>query len=131
MPYDILQLNDMLVPELLDVAENLKIDNAKSFDKQTLVYKILDKQAMDGKPVDDAKKKRGRKPKEEAAEPVAVKAPAAPVAAAESADEAGGEKKKRGRKPKEQSEDTPAPAAAPTPAQEESKPAIEAVANSA
>ena len=44
--YDILQLNDMLVPELLDIAENLKIDNAKKFDKQELVYKILDKQAV-------------------------------------------------------------------------------------
>ena len=27
--YDILQLNDMLVPELLDIAEQLKIPNAK------------------------------------------------------------------------------------------------------
>ena len=39
--YDILQLNDMLVPELLDIAEQLKIPNAKKLDKQTLVYKIL------------------------------------------------------------------------------------------
>ena len=44
--YDILQLNDMLVPELLDIAEQLKIPNAKKFDKQELVYKILDKQAL-------------------------------------------------------------------------------------
>lgn len=42
--YDILQLNDMLVPELLDIAEQLKISNAKKLDKQELVYKILDKQ---------------------------------------------------------------------------------------
>ncbi len=28
--YDILQLNDMLVPELLDIAEELKIENAKN-----------------------------------------------------------------------------------------------------
>ena len=27
--YDILQLNDMLVPELLDIAEDLKIENSK------------------------------------------------------------------------------------------------------
>ena len=39
MPYDILQLNDMLIPELIDVADALKIQNANSFDKQTLVYK--------------------------------------------------------------------------------------------
>ncbi len=44
--YDILQLNDMLVPELLDIAEELKIENAKKLNKQDLVYKILDKQAV-------------------------------------------------------------------------------------
>jgi transcription termination factor Rho len=44
--YDILQLNDMLVPELLDIAEDLKIENAKKLNKQELVYKILDKQAV-------------------------------------------------------------------------------------
>jgi len=46
--YDILQLNDMLVPELLDIAEQLKIPNPKKLDKQTLVYKILDSQAIAG-----------------------------------------------------------------------------------
>ena len=44
--YDILQLNDMLVPELLDIAEHLKISNAKKLDKQELIYKILDGQAV-------------------------------------------------------------------------------------
>ncbi len=44
--YDILQLNDMLVPELLDIAEQLKITNSKKLDKQELIYKILDKQAV-------------------------------------------------------------------------------------
>src|SRR5438445_6536134 len=44
--YDILQLNDMLVPELLDIAEQLKIPNAKKLNKQELVYKILDRQAV-------------------------------------------------------------------------------------
>jgi transcription termination factor Rho len=44
--YDILQLNDMLVPELLDIAEQLKIQSAKKLNKQELVYKILDKQAV-------------------------------------------------------------------------------------
>ena len=44
--YDILQLNDMLVPELLDIAEQLNIPQAKKLDKQALVYKILDKQAL-------------------------------------------------------------------------------------
>lgn len=44
--YDILQLNDMLVPELLDIAEQLKITGSKKMDKQELIYKILDKQAV-------------------------------------------------------------------------------------
>src|SRR4051812_23703665 len=62
--YDILQLNDMLVPELLDIAEQLKIPNAKKSDKQDLVYKILDKQAVmasavkNGAAEDKGKRKR-------------------------------------------------------------------------
>src|SRR5687767_9126222 len=44
--YDILQLNDMLVPELVDIAEQLKIPNSKKLDKQELIYTILDKQAV-------------------------------------------------------------------------------------
>ena len=61
--YDILQLNDMLVPELLDIAEQLKITNSKKLDKQELVYKILDKQAIAdaaAKNGDDGKPKRKR-----------------------------------------------------------------------
>ena len=62
--YDILQLNDMLVPELLDIAEQLKIAGAKKLDKQELVYKILDKQAVaasEGKAdADDKPKQRKR-----------------------------------------------------------------------
>src|SRR5215212_1590418 len=62
--YDILQLNDMLVPELLDIADDLKIENAKKLDKQGLIYKILDKQAVmsseqkSGTPDKGAKRKR-------------------------------------------------------------------------
>ena len=60
--YDILQLNDMLVPELLDIADQLKIPNAKKLAKQELVYKILDSQAIAGakgaKPSEDGKRKR-------------------------------------------------------------------------
>jgi transcription termination factor Rho len=62
--YDIIQLNDMLVPELLDIAEQLKIVNAKKLNKQDLVYKILDKQAVvesAAKAGDDADDKPKRK----------------------------------------------------------------------
>lgn len=44
--YDILQLNDMLVPELKDLAEKLGLKNSKKFSKQELIYKILDQQAI-------------------------------------------------------------------------------------
>ena len=46
MMYDILQLNDMLVPELLDLAEKLDVPNAKKLNKQDLSDKIHDKQAV-------------------------------------------------------------------------------------
>jgi transcription termination factor Rho len=61
--YDILQLNDMLVPELLDIAEDLKIESAKKLGKQELIYKILDKQAVmsSEQKSDDNPKQRQRK----------------------------------------------------------------------
>ena len=61
--YDILQLNDLLVPELLDIAEQLEISNAKKLNKQDLIYKILDKQAImtaAQKPEDEKPKQRKR-----------------------------------------------------------------------
>ncbi len=100
MPYDISQLNDMLIPELIDVADELKIQNSRSLDKQTLVSTILNQQATNVQPTEE-KKKRGRKPKEEA-----IEAPAE----TEAAD--AGDKKRRARKPKEEF----APDALPAPA---------------
>ncbi len=44
--YDILQLNDMLVPELREAAERLQVDNFKKLSKQDLIYQILDAQAV-------------------------------------------------------------------------------------
>ncbi len=58
--YDILQLNDLLVPELLDIAEQLEISAAKKLNKQDLIYKILDKQAIVNS---DEKTAEGEKPK--------------------------------------------------------------------
>ncbi len=46
MNYDILQLNDMLVPELRDLAEQLGVQNSKKLSKQDLIYRILDQQAL-------------------------------------------------------------------------------------
>jgi transcription termination factor Rho len=42
--YDISQLNDLLVPELHDIAEHLNIPNSKKMNRQELVSTILDKQ---------------------------------------------------------------------------------------
>jgi transcription termination factor Rho len=46
MKYDILQLNDMLVQELKDLAEKLGVADFKKLSKQDLIYKILDAQAV-------------------------------------------------------------------------------------
>jgi transcription termination factor Rho len=43
--YDILQLNDMLVPELKEIADKLNVKNSKKLAKQDLVLAILDAQA--------------------------------------------------------------------------------------
>jgi len=69
--FDILQLNDMLVPELRDIAEQLKIENHQKLSKQELVYKILDKQAIapdltrnktpEKETHEDSRPKRGRR----------------------------------------------------------------------
>lgn len=91
MPYDILQLNDMLVPELVDIANELNIKDTKSLDKQKLIYKILDQQALNAGGTEaaaDDKKARGRKPRKEQA------------AGAESADS--DDKKRRARKPRKE-----------------------------
>ncbi len=62
--YDILQLNDMLVPELLDIAEQQNITDTKNLEKQELIYKILDKQtAMTADENNDKKEVVTEKPK--------------------------------------------------------------------
>ncbi|MBT8221192.1 MAG: transcription termination factor Rho [Bacteroidia bacterium] len=73
---DILQLNDMLVPELKELAERLDLKGYKKLNKQELIYKILDEQAIARENGDDdkgaskskketeRKKSRQRKPKE-------------------------------------------------------------------
>ncbi|MBL7683187.1 MAG: transcription termination factor Rho [Flavipsychrobacter sp.] len=94
MQYDIAHLNDMLVPELVDLAESMKISNPRSLDKQTLIYKILDQQAMNqSEGAGEEKKRRTRKPKTEEA---AAQEPA--IAAA--AETNGDDKKRRVRKPR-------------------------------
>jgi len=64
--YDTLQLNDMLVPELHDIAEQLTISNFKKLEKQELIDKILAKQTSMNEPAKsdgEEKPKRKRSPK--------------------------------------------------------------------
>ncbi len=71
--YDILQLNEMLVPELKEIAERLEIKSYKKLNKQDIIYKILDHQAIIGDSLkspakakkSEEKPKRERKPKTE------------------------------------------------------------------
>ena len=58
--YDISQLNELLVPELLDIADELNIPNSKKLNKQDLIKTILDKQAN---MKSDSKTPGGEKPK--------------------------------------------------------------------
>jgi transcription termination factor Rho len=94
--YDILQLNDMLVPELRDVAEQLKVENHNKLNKQELIYKILDKQAIspeltkqkesaeDSKPKSRKRKVAAPVEVEEATEKEPIELPAAEQVAEES-----------------------------------------------
>lgn len=58
--YDIERLNEYIVPELIDIAEDLDIPNIKNLTKQELIDKILDKQSNMAA---DSKKSGGDKPK--------------------------------------------------------------------
>jgi len=51
--YNILQLNEMLVPELREIAEKLEVKGYKRLTKKELIYKILDYQAMQGGNLDE------------------------------------------------------------------------------
>ncbi len=61
--YDILQLNDMLVPELRELAEKLNLKSYKKLSKQELIYKILDQQALTSELPEEPKEKPERKPR--------------------------------------------------------------------
>ena len=44
--YDILQLNEMILPELKDIAEKLNVSGISKLNKEDIIYKILDNQAI-------------------------------------------------------------------------------------
>jgi transcription termination factor Rho len=49
--YDILQLNEMLVSELREIAQRLGIKGYQKMTKQDIIYRILDEQALAGKQI--------------------------------------------------------------------------------
>ena len=102
MNYDIIQLNDMIVPELLDIAEKLAVPEAKALDKQNLIYKILDAQALT--PLTE----KDKKPKSKKASPkkVSKETPTEDQAPIEKEEAPTDTKSKRGRKPVAKKEDT-------------------------
>lgn len=61
--YDILELNKKLVPELREIAKQLKITRAESYKKQDLIYKILDQQAIAATETKPEEKKKTRQSK--------------------------------------------------------------------
>jgi transcription termination factor Rho len=106
--YNILELNEKQLPELQTIAEDLGIKKVKSLDKQDLVYKILDEQAISlaGLQVEKEKEKevrklekqtqkRGRKPKQAATPNENAPAKATPDASEQPS-------RKPGRPPKNQ-----------------------------
>ncbi len=143
--YDILQLNDMLVPELKELADRLALGNVKKLSKQELIYKILDQQAIMSKsngtnesaPQNDPKKKV-RKPASAVVTKVAVETESKPepVVAETSKSEAEKQAQKRDRvrvvkvpekvgftpKPEVTPEVTAKPAEEPLPAKREENP---------
>lgn len=73
--YDILQLNDMLVPELKELAEKLGLKAYKRLNKQQLIYKILDHQALKGGQTTDSKKDGKSSPKPKVNKPASKSKP--------------------------------------------------------
>ncbi|MGB1248283.1 MAG: transcription termination factor Rho [Chitinophagales bacterium] len=66
--YDILQLNDMLVPELKEIADKLSVKGFKKLTKQDLILSILDAQALNPDAVKEIKKAEPKKEKPTKAE---------------------------------------------------------------
>ncbi len=91
--YDILQLNDMLVPELKDVAHQMAIKGYTKLTKQDLIYKILDEQALRNNPATSGATEN---------KPAAADAPAAKTVASKSA-----AAKPAAHKPEEKEPDLP------------------------
>ncbi len=76
MSYDIIQLNEMIVPELQDLADKLGVKGVKGQSKQDIIYKILDAQALQTSGATKAAEKieKVEKPKKKTAKKKVTKA---------------------------------------------------------
>ena len=82
--YKIIELKDMELEQLQSIASELKIKNVKKKDKESLIYEILDQEAVIDSKNAPEKKRRGRPKKERTETPVqtddaAVKEETAPA----------------------------------------------------
>jgi len=102
MIYDILQLNDMLVPELRELAEKLELKSYKRLNKQELIYKILDAQALssNGEEEDAPKAKAKKVAKRKVAAETEVESPTEEVEDEEEVEEEEDVEKEEVEKPR-------------------------------
>ena len=86
--YNILELNEKLLPELQSIAEELGIKKVSSLKKEELVYRILDEQAISyaGIQAEKMKEKEAKKPAEGRKRGRPAKAASPKVAKAETAE---------------------------------------------
>ena len=110
---DILQLNDMLVPELKELAEELGLKGYKRLNKQELIYKILDHQAVAGKekessPAPEPVAPETENEKKEEAKP-ARKPRTRGRSEKDGEDKSGGKPRRRARRRKEEGTEKEAP----------------------
>lgn len=108
--YLLSELNEMDENRLKEIAGSMGLKKIDSADKDTLVYGILDQQAIDA--AASATEKKRRAPKEQAPKESKNKKPAQPAAQAAEGEETPQPAKRRGRKPKN------APAPDNTPAEQ-------------
>ena len=58
--YDIIELNNKSIEDLKEIAKILNVSKFENFDKQNLIYKILDAQALNPEKVEPLKEKKPR-----------------------------------------------------------------------
>ena len=124
---DIIELSNKSQEDLVAIAKELNVRKPESLDKDTLIYAILDEQAIQSKesPVKRQGRKKGAKKNESQEKPAAEPAkaednkPTAPATEAPAAEPA---KKKRGRPKKNAAPEAPTAAPAAPKAEEKSDP---------